>query len=249
MDIQQNPMDVAKSGMSFAKRVVQTAPDFLVVQGDIDNTQGDKEWAWNAGDTERIVGLILAGGRGSRMGNLDKGWVLLHGRPMVEHVAVRFAPQVSALLISANRNLERYAEYGKVVTDDPAHGEWQGPLAGVSAGMIAAARCSWIATAPCDTPFLPRDMVARLRQVLQARGEGVRLAVVSSGGRRHPVCMLLSGKLLPDLLRYFAEGGRKLHSWQSRVGCVEVPFDDQPDTFINVNTMSKLADASRLETE
>ncbi|OZI62346.1 molybdenum cofactor guanylyltransferase MobA [Bordetella genomosp. 11] len=195
-------------------------------------------------ETARIAGLILAGGRGSRMGDIDKGCALLRGRPMVEHVAARFAPQVGALLISANRNLERYAEYGKVVADDPAHGEWQGPLAGVAAGLVAS-RCPWIATTPCDVPFLPLDMVARLGQALRARGPAARLAVACSGGKRQPVCMLVSRELLPDLLQYLAEGGRKVDTWQSRAGCVEVPFDDQPDAFVNVNTASELADADR----
>ncbi|ANN68592.1 molybdenum cofactor guanylyltransferase MobA [Bordetella bronchialis] len=195
-------------------------------------------------DTARIAGLILAGGRGSRMGDVDKGCVLLRGRPMVEHVAARFAPQVGALLISANRNQERYAEYGKVVADDPAHGEWQGPLAGLASGLVAS-RCPWMATTACDVPFLPQDMVARLRQALRLHGPGARLAVACSGGRRQPVCMLLSRELLPDLLRYLAEGGRKVDTWQSRVGCVEVPFDDQPDAFMNVNTAGELADADR----
>lgn len=204
-------------------------------------------------EAAHIAGLILAGGRGSRMGDVDKGCALLRGRPMVEHVAARFAPQVGALLISANRNLERYAEYGKVVADNPEHGEWQGPLAGVAAGLVAS-RCPWIATTPCDVPFLPIDMVARLRHALQAQGDDarsgagvgagpLRLAVACSGGRRQPVCMLLSRELLPDLLRYLAEGGRKVDAWQSRVGCIEVPFDDQPGAFLNVNTERDLADA------
>jgi molybdopterin-guanine dinucleotide biosynthesis protein A len=215
-------------------------------QGDAPTPRDDGGRAPAGMDTSRIAGLILAGGRGSRMGDVDKGCVLLRGRPMVEHVAARFAPQVCSLLISANRNLDRYAEYGKVVADDPAHGAWQGPLAGVAAGLVAA-RCPWVATAPCDAPFLPRDMVERLRQALQSRGNGARLAVATSNGRRHPVCMLLSRELLPDLLQYFADGGRRVFTWQSRVGCVEVPFDDQPDAFMNVNTADELEEAGRQE--
>ncbi|AOB33389.1 hypothetical protein AKI39_03850 [Bordetella sp. H567] len=178
------------------------------------------------------------------MGEVDKGCMLLRGRPMVEHVAARLAPQVGALLISANRNHERYAEYGKVVADDLSHGEWQGPLAGVAAGLVAS-RCPWIATTPCDVPFLPHDMVARLREALRARGPDARLAVAACGGKRQPVCMLLSRDLLPDLLQYLAEGGRRVDAWQSRVNCVEVSFDDQPDAFMNVNTARELADADR----
>jgi molybdopterin-guanine dinucleotide biosynthesis protein A len=248
MDMSQNAMDADKNGTDAAKRAVATAPGTTASQRDAATIRSDKHPAPSALDATRIAGLILAGGRGSRMGDIDKGCVLLRGRPMVEHVAARFAPQVDALLISANRNLERYAEYGKVVTDDPTHGNWQGPLAGMAAGMVVA-RCPWIAVAPCDAPFLPRDMVARLRQALQSHGGDARLAVASSAGRRHPVCMLLSRELLPDLLQYVAEGGRRVYTWQSRVGCIEVPFDDQPEAFINVNTANELADASRLETE
>jgi molybdopterin-guanine dinucleotide biosynthesis protein A len=209
-------------------------------------------------ETSQVAGLILAGGRGSRMDDADKGCALLNGRPMVEHVAGRFRPQVGALLISANRNLARYAEYGEVVTDDPAHGAWQGPLAGVAAGL-AAARTPWLATAPCDVPFLPADLVARLGHALaqpsagQRLADGLRqpprLAVACTGGRRQPVCMLLSRDLLPDLLQYLAEGGRKVDTWQSRVGCVEVPFDDQADAFMNVNTAGELSRASRYDSQ
>jgi molybdopterin-guanine dinucleotide biosynthesis protein A len=116
-----------------------------------------------------IVGLILAGGRGSRMGNADKGLVALQERPMVAHVAERLAPQTSRLVISANRHTDAYASYGTVVGDDPALGGWQGPLAGVLAGMTACAPDEpWLVTVPCDTPFIPHDLVARLLAGAQA---------------------------------------------------------------------------------
>lgn len=191
--------------------------------------------------TSQIAGLILAGGRGSRMDEADKGFVTLCGRPMVEHVAGRFAPQVGALLVSANRNTHRYAEYGKVVADDPMRGPWQGPLAGLAAGL-AAAELPWLATVPCDAPFLPADLVKRLWNGLS--GSPQRLAVACTGGKRQPVCMLLSRDLLASLLAYLAEGGRKVDTWQSRVGCVEVSFDDMPDAFLNVNTPAELEHAS-----
>lgn len=199
-------------------------------------------------ETSQIAGLILAGGRGSRMDEADKGFALLNGRPMVEHVASRFRPQVSALLISANRNLARYADYGQVVTDDPAHGTWQGPLAGVAAGL-AASQHPWLATAPCDVPFVPQSLVARLAHALASPSAGPRVAVACTGGRRQPVCMLLSRDLLPDLLKYLDEGGRKVDTWQSRVGCVEVAFDDQADAFMNVNTTGELSRASRYDSQ
>jgi molybdopterin-guanine dinucleotide biosynthesis protein A len=195
-------------------------------------------------DASGIAGLILAGGRGARMDEADKGCVLLNGRPMAAHVAARFAPQVDELLISANRNADVYAQYGRVVADDPAHGAWQGPLAGVAAGL-AAARLPWLATAPCDVPFMPLDLVRRLRQALDSSGG--RLAVACTGGRRQPVFMLLSRELLPGLQDYLRQGGRKVDTWQTQAGCVDVAFDDALDGFMNVNTAQELARASAYE--
>lgn len=191
-----------------------------------------------------IAGLILAGGRGSRMDEADKGCVLLNGRPMVAHVAARFAPQVGELLISANRNAGVYAQYGRVVADDPAHGAWQGPLAGVAAGL-AAAQSPWLATAPCDVPFMPSDMVPRLRHALDSSGG--RLAVACTGGRRQPVFMLLSRELLAGLQDYLRQGGRKVETWLAQAGCTDVAFDDAVDAFMNVNTAQELARASSFE--
>jgi molybdopterin-guanine dinucleotide biosynthesis protein A len=195
-------------------------------------------------DTSHIAGLILAGGRGSRMGETDKGWAVLNGRPLVEHVAQRFAPQVSRLLVSANRNADAYARYGTVVADDPAQGLWLGPLAGVAAGL-AASPLPWVATTPCDTPFLPLDLVERLRLALE--GSAARVAVACTAGRRQPVCMLLKTALLPGLRDYVSQGGRKVDTWQSQMGCVEVAFDDVADAFLNVNTLPELESASLRE--
>ena len=111
-----------------------------------------------------ITGLVLAGGRGQRVGGVDKGWLVYEGRPLIVSVIERFAPQVGPLLISANRNVERYAAYGEVVSDDPADvsGEhFAGPLIGVLSGLRRA-RTDWVAIVPCDAPHLPADLVARL---------------------------------------------------------------------------------------
>jgi molybdopterin-guanine dinucleotide biosynthesis protein A len=197
-------------------------------------------------DAQGIAGLILAGGRGSRMDEADKGCVMLNGRPMAAHVAARFAPQVEELLISANRNADVYAQYGTVVADDAAHGAWQGPLAGLAAGL-AAGRLPWLASAPCDVPFLPLDMVQRLRHALVS--SDAQLAVACTGGRRQPVFMLLSRALLPGLQHYLEQGGRKVETWQSQAGCVEVPFDDVADAFMNVNTPQELERASAYESQ
>jgi molybdopterin-guanine dinucleotide biosynthesis protein A len=187
-----------------------------------------------------LGGLILAGGRGSRMQEADKGWIMLVGQPLVAHVARRLAPQVQAILVSANRNADRYAEYGQVLADDPVFGDWSGPLAGVLAGLRAW-QGEWLVVAPCDTPFLPRDMAARL--IAAAQAHQAPLAVVRAGGRRHSVCMALCTSLQDDLRDYLQGGDRKVELWQTRVGGIVVDFDDTPHAFLNINTPDDLAAA------
>ena len=192
-------------------------------------------------DRQQVAGLILAGGQGSRMQGSDKGLVLLGGEPLVAHVARRLAPQVGPLILSANRNADIYARYGRVVADDTdALGAWQGPLAGLAAGLAAAAPCEWLVVAPCDTPFLPADLAHRL--IAAARAAGAPLAYAVAGGQRHPACMALRTSMLRD---YLAAGERKVGLWQSRVGGVGAPFDDVPGAFMNLNTPEELAAAER----
>ncbi|WP_258129818.1 molybdenum cofactor guanylyltransferase MobA [Achromobacter anxifer] len=191
-----------------------------------------------------IAGLILAGGQGMRMNQQDKGLVTLGGEPMVAHVARRLAPQVSRLIVSANRHLDVYARYGEVVQDGEAElGAWQGPLLGIAAGLAAARGHAWMVVAPCDTPFLPADLAARL--IGAAEAAGAPLAYVVAGGQRHSACMALRTSLLSDLLEYLRGGDRKVGLWQARAGAVEACFDDAPDAFMNVNTPEELAAAER----
>jgi len=191
-----------------------------------------------------IAGLILAGGQGARMNGQDKGLVALRGEPMVAHVARRLAPQVSRLIISANRHLDLYARYGEVVRDGEADlGAWQGPLLGIAAGLSAAQQEAWLVVAPCDTPFLPTDLAARL--VRAAESANAPMAYAMAGGQRHSACMALRTSLLPDLLAYLRAGDRKVGLWQARTGAVEACFDDAPDAFMNVNTPDELARAER----
>ncbi|MGE8658160.1 MAG: molybdenum cofactor guanylyltransferase MobA [Achromobacter sp.] len=195
-------------------------------------------------DRRQVAGLILAGGQGSRMRGSDKGLVTLRGEPLVAHVARRLAPQVGPLLVSANRNADIYSRYGRVVADDTdAVGAWQGPLAGLAAGLAAAAPCEWLVVTPCDTPFLPADLAQRL--IAAARVTGAPLAYATAGGQRHPACMALRVSLLPMLRDYLAAGERKVGLWQSRVGGVGAPFDGAPGAFMNLNTPDDLAAAER----
>ena len=180
------------------------------------------------------------------MAKQDKGLVLLNGEPMVAHVARRLAPQVGRLIISANRHAERYAQYGTVVADgEPALGDFQGPLMGVLSGLAAAstADVDWVVSVPCDTPFLPHDLAARL--IGAAGAARAPLAYAMAGGQRHAACMALRPSLLPDLRAYLLAGDRKVGLWQARVGGVAACFDDAPDAFMNVNTPEELAEAER----
>ena len=185
---------------------------------------------------DAIAGLILAGGRGQRLGGVDKGLQPWRGQPLVDHALARLAPQVSTVMISANRNPEAYAARGVRVLAD-ASDDFPGPLAGILAGLRAAAT-PWLAVVPCDSPSLPLDLVERL-----ARGLGdARGAVAQRNERPEPVCCLLSTALADDLERYLAAGGRKVGGWVAR-HAVPVPFDrvDDAAAFANINTPDDLA--------
>ncbi|WP_286012422.1 molybdenum cofactor guanylyltransferase MobA [Achromobacter sp. Marseille-Q4962] len=191
-----------------------------------------------------IAGLILAGGQGSRMQGRDKGLVELAGEPLVAHVARQLAPQVGRIIVSANRHAQAYARYGEVVADEVgALGEWQGPLAGLAAGLAAAGGAQWLVCAPCDTPFLPADLAGRL--IAGARSAGAPLACAVAQGRRHPACMALRVSLLPALRAFLESGERRVGLWQDRAGAARVPFADGEPAFMNVNTPEDLALAER----
>jgi molybdopterin-guanine dinucleotide biosynthesis protein A len=186
---------------------------------------------------EAITGLVLAGGLGRRMGGIDKGLQDFRGEPMVAKVIRRFAPQVDALIVNANQNIERYAAFGHPVVPDAISG-FAGPLAGLHAGLNAC-RTPLLVTSPCDSPFLPLDLVARLREALER--EGADLAVARTGEQSHPVFSLVHRHVLPGLTDFLDGGGRKVDLWYSALKVVEVSFDDQPDAFANINTLNELA--------
>ncbi|MSQ54930.1 MAG: molybdenum cofactor guanylyltransferase [Betaproteobacteria bacterium] len=186
-----------------------------------------------------ITGIVLAGGQGRRMGNVDKGLQLLHGKAMVEHVLARFAPQVDEVIINANRNAAAYAAFGPRVVPD-AVGGFAGPLAGLHAGM-SACTTDFVATVPCDSPFLPADLVERLRKTLDE--DGADLAVAKTGDQPHPVFVLARRSLLDHLSRFLEGGGRKIDAWYAALRVAEVSFDDEADAFRNINTPDELREA------
>jgi molybdopterin-guanine dinucleotide biosynthesis protein A len=186
-----------------------------------------------------ITGLVLAGGQGRRMGTVDKGLVALAGRPMVAHVIQRLAPQVDDILINANQHTEEYAAFGHRVISDTIAG-FAGPLAGLQVGLANASH-PLVATVPCDSPFLPADLVARLAAALEA--EGAQLAVARTFDQPHPVFALVRRAVLPHLTQFLESGGRKIDAWYSALSIVEVPFDDEADAFRNINTNDELRQA------
>ena len=189
-----------------------------------------------------VCGLILAGGQGRRMGGVDKGLQLLRGRPMVQWVLERLAPQTDDILINANQNLEAYGALGHPVVADTlqeAGGGFAGPLAGLHAGLERCTR-PLLASVPCDSPFLPADLVARLRAALEANG--AQLAVVRTGAQAHPVFALMRRGVCEHLAAFLRHGGRKIDTWYATLAVTEVAFDDEAAAFSNINTRDELRD-------
>jgi molybdenum cofactor guanylyltransferase len=187
--------------------------------------------------SEPITGIVLAGGLGRRMGGVDKGLQPLHGRPMVATVLERLSPQVDEIVINANQNTDAYAAFGHRVAPDAITG-FAGPLAGLHAGLSAATH-DLVVTVPCDSPFLPADLVARLKKELQQND----LAVAKTGDQPHPVFALVRKAVMPNLEAFLSGGGRKIDAWYASLKVVEVRFDDEADAFRNINTRAELDQA------
>ncbi len=194
--------------------------------------------------TDDITGLILAGGRATRMGGVDKGLQPLNGEPMVSHVLRRLRSQVGKLMINANRNEDVYQQWGVTVIADQLP-DFAGPLAGLQAGL-AQCKTPYLATAPCDAPRIPADLVARLSAALEQRDSDAAVAVTLAGGQRHrhPVCLLVKTSVLPHLTAWLDNGGRKMDDWLRALSTAEAVFDDV-DAFENVNTVAQLGQLER----
>ena len=181
--------------------------------------------------TGQVTGVILAGGRATRMGGDDKGLIPVNGRPMIRWVIDVLRPQVAEVLINANRNLDQYRALGFPVIDDGDR-EFRGPLAGIAAGMRAATG-KYVAFAPCDSPLVCSDLVSRLHAALSAKGS--RIAVAHDGERLQPVFALLERSLLDDLVQYLDGGGRKIDRWYEGHGYACADFSDVAGSFANIN--------------
>ena len=190
-------------------------------------------------DKNDITGLILAGGRGSRMGGVDKGLQNHHGVPLAMHALMRLSPQVGEILINANRNLGAYESMGVPVWPDSL-ADYAGPLAGFLTGLE---RCEtpYLVTVPCDSPLFPTDLVARLAQALEAADAEIAMAATMEDGvmQVQPVFCLMKSEVLESLVRFTQSGQRKIDKWTATLRCVEVPFEDA-QAFANANTPDEL---------
>ncbi len=193
---------------------------------------------------EDITGIVLAGGRGSRMGGVDKGLQSHQGRPLVEHALQRLRPQVGQLMLNANRNLEAYAAMGAPVWPD-ALPDQPGPLAGFLAGLT---HCStdYLVTVPCDSPNFPLDLVARLAAAMAAQAADVAIAATLEQGavQPQPVFCLMHRRVCDSLLAFVQSGQRRIDRWTASLGCASVLFDD-PGAFANANTLAELQGLQR----
>jgi len=193
-----------------------------------------------------ITGVILAGGRGSRMGGADKGLQNFNGVPLALHTQLRLSPQVGELLINANRNLAAYESFGVPVWPDAASlGDFAGPLAGFLTGLE---RCETplMLTVPCDTPLFPHDLVTRLAEALEREGADIAMAAAREEDgqlRAQPVFCLMRSGLLESVVRFTHGGGRKIDAWTAQHNTIRVSFDqpgDDPKAFFNANTLAEL---------
>ena len=197
-------------------------------------------------EREHISGLVLAGGRGTRMGGVDKGLQPYLGMPLARHALLRLQPQVGALMISANRNLQDYAAWGVPVWPD-AVADFPGPLGGLLAGLVHC-QTPYLVTVPCDTPHFPLNLVQRLAQDLVSAQADVAVAATLDEGqqRLQPVFALVRATLQGSLLAYVQGGGHKTAAWMRQQRCVEVLFSDAA-AFSNANSVAELKTLEQLQ--
>jgi len=188
---------------------------------------------------EEISGVVLAGGRATRMGGEDKGLVEVAGRPMVEYVAESLRGQSAAMLVNANRNLERYRELCNCPVVEDIVGDFAGPLAGMASAMRFA-QTPYILTAPCDSPLVSAALGRRLFEALEK--EHAEIAVAHDGERMQPVFALLRRNLLESMLAYLESGESKIDLWYAKHRTALGDFSDEPSMFLNINTPAELAE-------
>ncbi len=185
----------------------------------------------------QITGLILAGGRSSRMNGQDKGLLQLHNRPMIDYVIKRIKPQVGHILISANRHIAHYKAFGyEVLIDD--HDDYRGPLAGMARGL-AQSKSDYLLTVPCDGPLLPLDIASRM--INFALIHTAKAVFVFDGHYKQPTYNLIHKDLLPQLKHSLTNKEHKLGQWLMDNAALTLDFSDQKSAFLNINTLDDLS--------
>ncbi|MFC1680590.1 molybdenum cofactor guanylyltransferase MobA [Pseudomonadota bacterium] len=181
---------------------------------------------------KQVTGIVLAGGRARRMGGIDKGLIDLDGMPMIAHVVRRLMPQVSGIIISANRNLTEYGEWTDRVVKDTI-GDFDGPLAGMASGLDLV-NTEFAATVPCDSPLLTKDLISRMYRECVSRAADI--AVAHDGERLQPVFTMMRPSLGASILGFLESGERKIDKWFEQHAFISVDFSDRPESFLNINT-------------
>jgi len=190
-------------------------------------------------EKNQITAVILAGGKGSRLGGQDKGLVSYQNKPLIQHVLDRIKPQEGEIIINANRNQDDYAKFDHPVIFDELS-DFQGPLAGFLTGMRTS-KTDYILTLPCDGPDLPDDLVSRLVNELEnSQGEN-NLVVAHDGERLQPVHALIPTSLIESLEGFLANGDRKIDLWYAQHPMATADFSDKPEVFFNINTEEQRA--------
>lgn len=193
-----------------------------------------------------VIGVILAGGQGRRMGGIDKALLAWQGRPLLAHLIEQFAPGLDRLELNSNRPAAVYAGFGLEVFADDADVKGMGPLAGLLSALRRHPQ-ALVLTAPCDAPALPRDYLARMCAATQGRSRP--LAVAWDGQDIHPTLCLAAGEHAPSLAAFLASGQRRARDWLRQEGAVFVDFSDQAESFINLNDPTDLTEGVVMPSE
>ncbi|MGD8568640.1 MAG: molybdenum cofactor guanylyltransferase MobA [Gammaproteobacteria bacterium] len=209
----------------------------------LDHCSADKTDKDNEHDTVtrcsvQAAGVILAGGKARRMGGLDKGLVRLNGKAMVTYIANALKPQVSRVLINANRNQKTYADLTGLSVISDHIGDYAGPLAGMASAMSYIS-LPYLVAVPCDSPLLSEDLVIRLYESVTEKQADIAMA--RHQDKLQPVFVMLKRDLLPSLVDFLTSGGRKIIDWYYIHNVTEVDFSDAPLMFENVNTEQDLS--------
>jgi len=190
--------------------------------------------------SNKIIGLILAGGEGRRLGGKDKGLQEYKGKPLIEHVINALTPQTNKVVLSVNRNLDRYQQYGLELVTDQSCETYQGPLAGIvaAAPLIKESEKEYVLLASCDAPNLPSDYAVKMYDRLKQNS--AIATVAHDGDRTQNLHCLIRSNALNSLIEFYQQGGRALYQWFEQNQIIEVDFSDQAECFSNINTLEQL---------